>query len=497
MKKLLPVILILCMLLCHVPVSAEQAGIKTAFDSAAFLCRGDFPENSSSAADYRIAPFSAASFETDVGITDIHKYIRDRLTEMSPEIPLEDYGITAEQLKEIYEETVNYYPELFQLNNRYSYYYRGDLVVSLLPEYVMTSEEYAAALKEYYAEIDYIISGTAPLESDIEKALYVHDYLVSHACYDETYSVYDAYNFLTGGSGVCQAYTLAFSALMHRLGIESVTAVNGEKNHTWNIIEINRKFYHIDCTFDDPLGQSAGSVSHDYFLLSGNTVNSRDSHGDWTTNYDSIDSGDSTYENGYAWNEADSGIVFSGGYWYYVKNTGGFESSLIKTSDLIESESIESFFSALSVSDKPGYYYVGYYGGITAAGTDIYYTAPSEIRRYDTLTGKSGKLSGFSSDTPVSSCRYDGGGILNVYFSAVPANYDDLGSASLSLFPLMGDSDGDGAVSAPDLAAAEKYLLSGEASFNWAVLDVSGNIGVDIIDQIKNKKSAALIQPGV
>lgn len=493
MKKLLPVILILCMLLCPVSVSAEQAGIKAAFGSAAFLCRGDFPESSSSSADHRISPFS---FETDVGITGLHKYIRDCLTEMSPEIPLEDYNITAEELKEVYEETVNYYPELFQVNNRYRYY-QGDFVISLLPEYVMTSEEYAAALKEYYAEINYIISGAAPLKSDIEKALYVHDYLVSHACYDKTYSVYDAYNFLTGGSGVCQAYTLAFSAVMHRLGIESLTAVNGEKNHTWNIIEIDRKFYHIDCTFDDPLGQSAGSVSHNYFLLSGDTVNSRDSHGGWTTNYDNIDSGDSAYENGYAWNEADSGIVFSGGYWYYIKNTGGFESSLFKTSDLIKSESIESFYSALPVLNKPGYYYSGYFGSITAAGTDIYYTAPSEIRRYDTLTGKSGRLSGFSSDTPVASCRYDRGGVLNVYFSTAPNNYDDLGSASLPVFPLMGDLDGDGTVSAPDLAAAEKYLLSGETSFNWAVLDVSGNIGVDIIDLIKIKKSAAFIQPAV
>ena len=485
MKKLTSVILVICLAFSALTVCAAQSPVKYAEAHIKMLNYGEFPTEESSV---EIPRFNSAAGAEAAELQELHEYLRDSIVAMQPEIDIRSYNIAPSQTEKLFTETVNYYPELFHISNTIGYNSVGNYVYKIIPIYVLTAEEYAAKMKTYNERLDYIASGAAPLKTDLEKILYIHNYLVANFEYDTSYKIYDVYNFLTTGTGVCQAYTQTFNALMHRLGIECTSAINNPESHTWNIVRLDGEFYHIDCTHDDPLGQSAGSVRYDLFMLSDSSVTSYKSHTSWyTVMYDAIcDS--SKYESGWVWNNSSSGIVKSGDKWYYIAETDEQNSVLMSTEDFISGTVVDSFNSTYYKYGS-SLCYSGYHGGITAAGTTLYYSSPSDIRFYDTVTGETGVL-GIDSDISVSSCRYDGNGILSVFFSKKPNNYDDSGSKEITIFN-AGDPDGDGIVTSSDLVSVQKYLLTGLLDINWAVYDVTGNIGVDILDFIRIKKLSA------
>lgn len=95
-------------------------------------------------------------------------------------------------------------------------------------------------------------------DTDFEIAKYMHDYLVSHADYDESLTYFEADGVLLHGTGVCQSYARAYQMLMRKMGIPCIFIsgeANGE-NHSWNMIQIDGAWYHVDCTFDDPLNSA-------------------------------------------------------------------------------------------------------------------------------------------------------------------------------------------------------------------------------------------------
>lgn len=103
-------------------------------------------------------------------------------------------------------------------------------------------------------------------DNDFSRALWLHDWLTSHAEYDLTYTYYFPEGVLLRGKGVCQSYALAYGMLLKEVGIESlyITGQAGGEDHAWNLVKLSGNWYHVDCTWDDPVG---GSETHAYFAL--------------------------------------------------------------------------------------------------------------------------------------------------------------------------------------------------------------------------------------
>ena len=95
----------------------------------------------------------------------------------------------------------------------------------------------------------------------------MHDYLVTHADYDITYTYYNPDGVLLHGIGTCQSYALAYQLLLREMGIPCIFIVGeaGGVDHSWNLVRIDGQWYHVDCTYDDPVG---GNPIHCYFLTS-------------------------------------------------------------------------------------------------------------------------------------------------------------------------------------------------------------------------------------
>ena len=119
--------------------------------------------------------------------------------------------------------------------------------------------------------------------SDYQKVKYVHDWMIKNISYDQSETI-PAKSFTFAGAilkkkAVCKGYAETFMVFMELLGIPVKYVPSVEQgNHAWNMVKVSGKWYHIDVTWDDPLGMDSVTNSYpvyDYFLQSTNNFQSK------------------------------------------------------------------------------------------------------------------------------------------------------------------------------------------------------------------------------
>lgn len=121
--------------------------------------------------------------------------------------------------------------------------------------------------------LDFIEKNIKDDMSTYEKIRLVHDYIVQNTEYKKSNSEreHSVLGPLLDGYAVCDGYAKAFDLFMYAMDIDCIL-VTGEARepHAWNIVWIDGVPYHIDLTWDDPLGLlgfDSGKISYEYFLL--------------------------------------------------------------------------------------------------------------------------------------------------------------------------------------------------------------------------------------
>ncbi|MCR5790917.1 MAG: InlB B-repeat-containing protein, partial [Lachnospiraceae bacterium] len=161
---------------------------------------------------------------------------------------------------------------------------------------VPTFTELAAKIALVDYKSDQIINqmnSTYPNLTDLEKALYLHDWLVMHVNYDNDESNLHnrtAYGAIVDNEAVCLGYSNAYKYLLSKVSITAKDVLTESLDHAWNLVTINNKNYYVDCTWehktDPPL--RTNKPTRWYFLLS------RDS-----------------FHDGRSWNETIEGVGYS------------------------------------------------------------------------------------------------------------------------------------------------------------------------------------------
>ena len=129
-----------------------------------------------------------------------------------------------------------------------------------------------------------------PNMTQFDMCIAIHDYIVTHGTYDKgelsiigqrkEYS-HIAYGFLTEGEGICSGYTDTFKLLADMLRIENIivegTALDSQE-HAWNMVKLNDKWYHIDCTWDDFVPDEEGRPPFHIYTLVNDAAMEANSH---------------------------------------------------------------------------------------------------------------------------------------------------------------------------------------------------------------------------
>ena len=177
---------------------------------------------------------------------------------------------------------------------------------------------------------------------DVEIALYLHDYLVSHARYayreyldntlDQIPDVYNAYGALVDGYCVCQGYAEGYQLLLSLIGIPCKVIASGKMFHAWNLVYVDDQWYHVDATWDDPVWDTPGNVGHRHFLASDAKMLNELGHYGWTEGISCT----STAYDGAWWNTLYGRIDYRDGKAYYLKNNPNGTYTVIERTNAVE-----------------------------------------------------------------------------------------------------------------------------------------------------------------
>lgn len=116
-----------------------------------------------------------------------------------------------------------------------------------------------------------------------EKAKVIHDYIINQTVYDqENYlkgtipqDSYGVKGVLLKKKAVCQGYAETYYMLLYLLDIPCKIIVSTD--HAWNLVKLSDgKWYHVDCTWDDPVMAKGEQVLRYNYLFVDDTIMKQD-----------------------------------------------------------------------------------------------------------------------------------------------------------------------------------------------------------------------------
>lgn len=330
------------------------------------------------------------------------QFLADRLDREAERVYLAAYDLSAQELEKLWTEVYNNRPDLFFVSASYEFSTFNDRVLYVSPRYEVGLQRNDDARRRYQDALQTAVSGVEEDWSDLEKALYLHDWIVLHAAYDDTLAGNSAYDLLVSGTGVCQAYAKGYLALLQQCGIPCRLVTSEEMMHAWVIVELDGSWYNVDPTHDDPTFDRLGYVQHTYFLKSDAAL--RDSHfgaespiGCVSTAYDDA-----------SWNQVRSAFIPLDGTFYCIAGNrlcrwdGKGLMPLYTVSD------------RWYVSGDPNAYWDGCFSILAAHGDGLLFNTPNAIMRYDPAAGRAdpvylydgpGALYGFTARDGTLTCQ--------------------------------------------------------------------------------------------
>ena len=373
-------------------------------------------------------------------------------------------------------------------------------VYSVVPQYIYTGDELTEVKAEYESMISHIVDQTKEISTDLGRALFFHEYIVSQYEYDTDYGIYDAYSMLKQKKGVCQAYTLLYSELLNRVGIDNTAVLSDGLNHVWNALEIGGEWFLADLTWDDPIYDEPGRVYHSYFLSSKETFGH--TLANYTYDWVVTDGRMLTYSNRYDstfWRYYEGWIHSYEDYIYHKESNGNTTYVCRRDADDIDSfEYIFSIKSRLYVGGDHYWFESGL--GFCGAGDKIYYAVSTTHTRayvyeYDLDDGSTRAVYTYTHSCSVDYCYI---GILSlmsdgdkVYFRSGSAYSDEdtyVGSFDIEK-PLLMDVNCDGSITNADISVYLRFLSG------WNGLTFSmENADVDKNGKCNNRDLVAIIR---
>lgn len=410
-------------------------------------------------------------------------------------VDVSSYKIPVSKVSRLISTVLNLCPECFMVeNDMCDYGYNSSGYVTEL-KYRVDPSYNREDVDRFNVTADRIISAVDPSWTELQKIIYVHDYLVTHIDYDTSLTRYNAYNAIVEGNAVCQGYALAYEYLLNRIDndLDCRIVTSDAMKHAWNIVTLDGSRYYIDATWDDPLDMYKLYNSYNNFMVSQSRLHNNHTDTDWLNVYgeklyDNVPTSD-TYDS-LPWVEMHSAMPMFGNTGFYYKSGS---SMVLYAYDFAggRSTEISSYDGVWKIWNGSGSWQ-GCYGSVVRYGNGLIITRPREImlleqngdviKTYDIETETGDIYGGYIEGDKLT---YD------VYTAPQPSKGNYIGRYSIELdgiiAKVMGDVTGDGVVAMGDVvkvarAVAGNIILTEDEK---KAADVTGDNVIAMGDVVK------------
>ena len=191
--------------------------------------------------------------------------------------------MSGEELYNVFFQMRLDHPEIFWATGFKYRYYQESPNIQFLPEYLFDRAKVKEHQKAMKSRVEKLARPAQKL-SESEKEKYIHDFICENVKYDKLKKPYshEIIGPLGQGVGVCEGIAKAVKVLCDELGVWCMIAICGNNpdkgikyRHTWNIVRINGKYYHLDATFDNTLTRNCTigeEIRYDYFNLEDKSI---------------------------------------------------------------------------------------------------------------------------------------------------------------------------------------------------------------------------------
>ncbi|MDE5992078.1 MAG: hypothetical protein K2G87_03415 [Oscillospiraceae bacterium] len=207
------------------------------------------------------------------------------------------YEVDKNDLKKIAELLIFHDPMTFNLKDISVLPYSNSIRFKLMYRY--DKETYDKMVSDYKKETSKILDKLTDDMSVYKKIRIIHDSIVNSAVYDLDSDTNDTiYGTLVKRKGKCDGYSKSFSYVCGQAGIRTVTVIgddliNGTDTlHMWNKVYYNKKWYNVDVTWDDPVGNVKENLQYDFFMVSDDAL--KNTHSESNFSFDVPKANDNT-----------------------------------------------------------------------------------------------------------------------------------------------------------------------------------------------------------
>lgn len=212
-------------------------------------------------------------FTLNSGTSYLERYINKNYSDYNNDINALTQN-DGEGFKEIIG-ILNNYIHPYNSSNNIKLTYGGNYTIGITINKAYTKEQITEINKIVNKVIEEKITNSTPTK---EKIKIIHDYIIDNTEYDKlkyenkedtTYKSNTAYGVLIEGYGTCNGYADAMAIFLDKMNIINYKISN--KEHIWNLVYLDGKWYHLDLTWDDPI--SDVNINRDtYFLITTETL---------------------------------------------------------------------------------------------------------------------------------------------------------------------------------------------------------------------------------
>lgn len=353
-----------------------------------------------------IALYSASAYTEE----EMMDYLYQQMKKRSSQIDISEYRLAIGAVRTLISSTLNEHPDLYFVNNRYSYYSGDGYITSLVFTY---SDAYDDAA--FDREAGKALAAADGCANDLQKAIVLHDWLTVNCEYDQENLLantlpeesFRAYGVFVNRIAVCQGYALAYKYLLNQVGIDCYMVTSDEIDHAWNLIKLDGQYYQVDVTWDDPVWDLVGRSVHTYMFRSDGNFDpetsqqkhtgGRVTYGSQTVDYRATDT---RYDNAF-WTDCRSPLVISGSDCFYISPNGGSggKPALMKTglSDVTQKGTPLQEIEKWKVWLSGNMAWSGAYSGLYRIGDRLYYNDKDNI--YSVAMGGTDRKTVFTADT--------------------------------------------------------------------------------------------------